>query len=405
MHPMNYDYYIPDFEVLLNRSPTPDAQLRRVITSVSLTTGLEGADRVEMVIANQARMWLDKRELATRVPFTLKMGYLPGKLVHMFGGEITGVAASFPSSGVPQLTISAQDARHRLKEGRQAGWHANPQRDSNEPKADDALISEVAGKYELQARQDPIVGKLVEIVEAAAQVGLAGDADSKQKAVRQQMSETDYDLLRRISRERGLEMYIDHSDPNGSKVLRFLFPPSHITSELDLEYGISLIDFTPRESEVGQVKSVSANMRVSASGDQYGVTLEVNEKLSELTVKVIKGSVPSKKSDSAVVLDEPLTPATAPRRLLGELLTRTNSRLTGSGSTAGDTRIRSGTVLCLKGLGVRFGGYYRVTSATHTLDTGGYKTRFEVRKEIGLNDVAAESQKATPIRKPAPATS
>jgi phage protein D len=100
-----------------------------------------------------------------------------------------------------------------------------------------------------------------------------------------------------------------------------------------------------------------------------------------------------------------LTPATAPRRLLGELLTRTNQRLTGSGSTIGDPRIRAGSVLQLGGMGLRFGGLYRVTSATHTIDGGGYKTKFEVRKEVGLNGLKTQVQGAKPVRKPSKTSS
>ena len=48
----------------------------------------------------------------------------------------------------------------------------------------------------------------------------------------------------------------------------------------------------------------------------------------------------------------------------------------------GDPRIRAGAVVRLDNLGPDFSGDYRVTSATHTIDTGGYRTTFEVRKEI-----------------------
>jgi phage protein D len=402
------DYYIPDFRVLIHDQPVPD-HLRRVITSISLTTGLEGADRVEMGVANQARIWLDNPLLAVDTknptPFALELGYRPATLIPMFFGEITGVTASFPSSGVPQLTVTAQDKRNRMKQGRKAGWHQEPTTAGNKPKPDDQVIREVADRNGLQVRIDKPGTKLADIITAAAQIGLASDPDSQQKAVRQQMNESDYDLLRRIARENGLEMVIDHTATDGGKTLHFLFSPDHITAEVELEYGSSLIEFTPRDSSVGQVQSVSANLSVPATGKKFGVSLAVNDAQSVLTLNVSTSPVSAKKSDAAVVIDEPLTPATAPRRLLSELLTRTNEKLTGSGSTIGDPRIRAGTVICLTELGVRFGGHYRVTSATHTIDGSGYKTRFEVRKEIGLNGLSSIVQKAKPVRKPSPASS
>ncbi len=403
---MKAKYYVPDFQVLLNGSAKQDWDLRSVITSVSLTTGLEGADRVELNIANQARVWLDRSELATETPFVLKMGYLPGELVQMFAGEITGLTASFPSSGVPQLTVTAQDKRYRMKQRQQAGWQEIPLPGlGNKPRTDEQLTQQIAGTHKLQIQRDAIGNQLAAILTATLQFGMGADVDSQQKAIRKQVNETDYDLLRRVARESGLEMVIDHSVKDGGKTLKFLFPPDDIRPDLELEYGYSLIEFTPRDSSVGQVKAVSTNLRIPATGTQFGITLEVDDAQSRLSLKVDTNPVPAKKSDGSVVITEPLTPATAPRRLLGELLTRTNAKLTGSGSTIGDPRIRAGTVVCLTELGKRFGGLYRVTSATHSIDGGGYKTRFEVRKEIGLNGLSAEVQKIKAIPKPVRASS
>jgi hypothetical protein len=39
-------------------------------------------------------------------------------------------------------------------------------------------------------------------------------------------------------------------------------------------------------------------------------------------------------------------------------------------------------VVQLDGVGKLFGGPYRVTAVNHTLDTGGFRTSIEVRKEI-----------------------
>jgi phage protein D len=65
-----------------------------------------------------------------------------------------------------------------------------------------------------------------------------------------------------------------------------------------------------------------------------------------------------------------------------ELRNKINNRLTGSGSAIGDPRIRAGAIVRVEGLGPDFSGDYRVTSATHAMDTGGYRTNFEARKEI-----------------------
>ena len=49
--------------------------------------------------------------------------------------------------------------------------------------------------------------------------------------------------------------------------------------------------------------------------------------------------------------------------------------------------IKAGRVIQLDGLGDQFGGLYRITSATHTIDGGGYRTSFEVRKEVWFGSI------------------
>ena len=84
---------------------------------------------------------------------------------------------------------------------------------------------------------------------------------------------------------------------------------------------------------------------------------------------------------------KPTSYATAPRKILTELLPKLNNRLTGSGSTVGDPRIKASRVVNLEGLGDQFGGLYRITSATHTIDGGGYRTSFQARKEVWFGSI------------------
>ena len=41
----------------------------------------------------------------------------------------------------------------------------------------------------------------------------------------------------------------------------------------------------------------------------------------------------------------------------------------------------------LEGLGEQFGGLYRITAATHTIDSGGYRTTFQARKEVWFGSI------------------
>jgi hypothetical protein len=79
--------------------------------------------------------------------------------------------------------------------------------------------------------------------------------------------------------------------------------------------------------------------------------------------------------------------ATAPRSILSELLPRLNNRLTGSGNCIGDPRLKASRVVELEGLGSQFSGLYRLTSVTHTFDSGGYRSSFQARKEVWFGSI------------------
>ena len=60
----------------------------------------------------------------------------------------------------------------------------------------------------------------------------------------------------------------------------------------------------------------------------------------------------------------------------------------------------AGRVVQLEGLGREFGGRYRITSATHTIDSSGYRTSFEGRKEIWFGSIPALDQGAVALEAP-----
>ena len=86
------------------------------------------------------------------------------------------------------------------------------------------------------------------------------------------------------------------------------------------------------------------------------------------------------------IIDQPISSpgdiANSALVILNELRTKLNNRLTGSGSCVGDPRIRANEIIRLEGLGPDFSGNYRIKSAAHSIDGSGYRTNFQVFKEI-----------------------
>jgi uncharacterized protein len=392
----------PEFRISLDGRPAP-AALRASVTAVRVQSGLEGADRVELTLANEGLRWLDEKLLSLDTRLALEIGYASGSLRQAFVGEVVSQSATFPSSGMPTLTVAGQDARERMTRGSKLRWFAIPTPTiGNFPLPDQA----VAGIVSLENGLVPIfepVGAAIAVVLGGAEAAAAIDGPgSMQRLVRKQDDESDLDFLGRLAKENGWEMVIDHAGPLGGAQLRFLSPLDRLAPDVTLAYGASLLDFAPRVSNVGQIASITAYVWVAQIKTRFEVTVGWDWDRAALTIDVRPALMPAAEGGSEFVVDEPVTPSSAPRRILSELVPRLNGRLTGSGSCVGDPAIAPGGVLRLEGLGERFSGLWRVTQATHTIDGSGYRTGFEVRKEIWFGSVPLPEQGALPVRVTSP---
>jgi uncharacterized protein len=397
--------YAPEFRVRINGQPAP-AALRASLASVSYQTGLEGADRVELALANDNLRWLDHPLLALDNELTLSLGYAPDPLEQVFVGEIVGQSATFPAGSTPMLTVAAHDRRQHLQQGTQVRWFAIPAGClGNYPMSDVTVAALVSAEHLLVPIIDP-VGAAMAVLFGGAEVAVArGNPDALQRTIRKQMGESAFDFLKRLAHENGWEMLMDHEGPLGGRQLRFMSLASHLAPDLALKYGQSLIDFTPRLTAVGQVAAVAARFWNSDSKTEFTVTVSWDWERSSLNLSISPGMGQPGPTTSAgggqatiMLVDEPVNEFSAARVIMSKLLARLNQRLTGSGTTLGDTRLRAGSVVSLEGLGEKFGGYYRVTGATHTLDSSGYRTRFDARKEIWFGSIPLLEQGAVRVK-------
>lgn len=398
------DAYAPDFRLLIDGAPVSSA-LRSSITAVHCEIGLEGLDQVEISLVNDHLRWLDNPLFKMDTALDLQLGYAPKPLIPVFSGEIVARAANFPSGGAPTFTLTAQDRRHHMREGNKVRWFAIPVPGvGNLPLPDLATASLVTLENLLLPIFDP-VGAALSIILGGVDTFVAvtdpksADPDSTKTVIRKQANESDYDLLHRIAVENGWDMQIEHDGPVGGHLLRFSSPLDHLNEDITLRYGQSLLEFSPRISKVGQIAVVGRHVWIPSIKMVLNVTLSWDWDRMSLTLMIYPGTVPfGQQPPGEYLVDEPLTPFSIPRRLVAELLPKLNKRLTASGSTLGDPRIRAGTVLRIEGVGEEFGGLYRVTSAKHSLDQGGYRTAFEARKEIWFGSIPLADQGAIPVR-------
>ena len=389
-------WYAPAFAVEINGSPIP-AALRASITSVTFQDGLNGSDRVELQMVNEGLRWLDHPLLALDNTLSLRMGYAPDPLQQVFSGEILAHDASFPSSGTPTLTVVAQDFLQRTTIGTKKRWFGYTVNKEDYPISDTSVIERVSGENNLIPMVGLVGGALSAIL-GGIELAAADDKVARQKLIRKQADESDFNLLKRLANENGWDMFIDHSDPLGGRKIRFQSPLDRLFPDVILAYGRSLIDFTPRISNIGLVAAVTVNVWIKQIKTSLSITLGWDWDRMALTLDVNTGGGSSKTSASIALIEEPLTLASAPRVLVSRLLPRLNERLAGSGTTIGDLRLGAGGVVKLEGLGMQFGGLYRITRAKHTIDGSGFRTSFDVRKEIWFGSIPLPEQGAVPVR-------
>lgn len=385
--------YVPTYRLTINGSELP-ATVRSCVTSVRYEDGLEGADQVQISLANPGLRFLQSHirglsafAIPTGVSLntigrfdaapaglfdidnkvTLWLGYAPDPPEEMFLGEITGVGATFPNGGMPALTVTAHDFLQRTTRGSLSRGFG--------PLPDAAIVAIMSLENGLLPLIDPAMIPL----DALNTVGnfLFGTSTK-------QSGQSDFQLLSQIAARYDMELSVDHHTLYLTRFIKEYSP------RLTLTYGQSLLDFSPRVSSVGQAVGVS--MRVSLREIRIDLILSVFWDFDRESIGV--NVLPAQAAVIAPAVSEPVEEskhktirnaidvANSVVALIHELRQKINNRLTGSGTAVGDPRIRAGAVIRLEGLGVDFSDVYRVTKATHTLDSSGYRTSFEVQREI-----------------------
>jgi hypothetical protein len=393
--------YAPEFEVRINGEPLPPA-LRGAVGSVSYQDGIEGADRVELVIANPGLRWLDDPLVQVDNGFRLFLGYAPDPLEEVFVGEITGVEPTFPNGSMPTIKIVAQDFLNRLTKGtKDRAFKIELPSIGNLPLPDLAVAGIVSGFNGLIPLPDPVGGPLSIVLALATALAFPSSA---QKGVRRQRGMSDFAFLSQLSKENGWQMYIDHTaDPHG-RVLRFQFILQDPRSEMTLKWGSSLMEFSPRLTTVGDVFGVSARVWVDTLQMEFVIVVSWDFDKAALHLTVFPDAVGpleavlGEEASQKTISIKPTGYAVAPVQILRELLPRLMNRLTGSGSTIGDLRMKAGRVVTLEGLGSQFSGPYRLTSVTHSLNSSGFRSSFTGRMEPWFQIVQQATTVANRVR-------
>jgi hypothetical protein len=358
-------FYAPAFNVMVSgKSLVRDLKLE--VVSVQVEQTLVGADRFTVVINNGfdiTRREFIKIDGKTLPEFfemgaqvEIRMGYGDRKdLDLMLMGIITELSTSFPSSGLPQVTISGFDHSYRLTKGAMSkNW--------GEQKRDSQVVREIARLYNLEAK-----------VEETSVVHAKID----------QSQENTEQFLARLATRNAFECFVVNKD------LVFRSPANDEKGEIELAWGRGLVSFSPEIKLSDQVTDVEVygwNVQTkkpivgkARKGDEPGRDRARPSGKARASGAEYLGKV-CKEGEATLRVREPVfSQQEADQHARAILKRRAEGFVGGRGESIGIPEIRPDVNVALKGLGDMFNTTFYVHQATHTVDGSGYRTSFEVK--------------------------
>ena len=256
-------------------TPIP-AALRASIACVRhCTTGLEGADRVELTLANENLRWLDHPLLAldTQLAAVARLRAGPAR-------RRCSSARSSRSRRRSRRPAADADGRRAgspaaLQQGNEVALvrasRSRPSATSRCPTSPSASIVSARERPGADLRSGRrALSVLLGGVESSAPLG---DPDVAQKIIRKQSGESDYDFL--DAHRRGERLGDGHRSQRAARRARaalHVAARSPIARRRRSTYGRSLLDFTPRLTNVGQIARVTATVWVPPIKMTFTVT-------------------------------------------------------------------------------------------------------------------------------------
>lgn len=336
---LDYDLSVPTFT--LNIGGTTFDETDGLVTDVSVDATMDGADRFDLTMASRFDhetsefVDFDWDDVPVGEHVEIALGYqTPEELSTMFVGSITELGTDFPSGGAPTISVSGYGRYHELT--------TRVVTEQWKDQTDAEIVEEIAGEYGLE----PDVKQT---------------EDDASREVDYNNEESDADYLEKLAERNddGEDHYRVYARRN-----ELVFRPPAKDSEpvLELAYGESLDSFSPSFIDARTLDGIEVRHWDPEKKEEIvGTAGDVDGQRT----RTVKRPVSSQTEAEDIA-----------RRLLHE---REDEQFQGSGETIGLPDLDVDQTVDLTGLGKRFSGTYYITDVTHTIDTNGYRTSFDVR--------------------------
>jgi uncharacterized protein len=382
--PIQYeqDFYVPAFKILIGDKTAPPNLIRDILR-VSYKDSLTEIDSFEITVNNWDEelytfRYSDGDDFLPGQRLELWMGYFGDENMRkMLTGEITSLRPTFPAGGQQTLTVGGLNLLHRLRKKQESHAYVK--------KSDNKIACEIGQRLGVNIVADP---------------NGEGHNNGDKIGYILQYNEPDILFLLKRARAIGYDLFVDEDPQPGVQsdcpiqpgrkgsggISQLIYGPSQNVSAVtyEIEYGKTLIDFSPTLTTHNQVSSVTVIGWDAVNKAPIKGTAE--RKNSD--IKGVGKAAGQEKIDQAfnekeeVIVNRPVHNKAEAEAMAKQILNDIAKEFVkGSGSVVGLPNLRAGSVIHLKGLGARFSGRYFVTTTSHSIDDSGYITHFDCRRE------------------------
>lgn len=341
-------FYTPDFKLELNGRDS--LELGMEISEVSVISSLNSANQFSFIVNNAFDItdrdfrWIS--ELSPGVSIEIRLGYLD-RLEPVIAGKITSLKVNFSKGQLPSLEIWGMDSLCGMMSGKKSySW--NNAKDSD-------VVSQIASKYKISVMEIEETKVLCPVIK--------------------QENKTDFQFLNDLAKKNNFDFFIY------GKTFYFRKSGKAKKPVVILEWGQSLLSFSPEINIAGQVSKVVWNGWDMMSKKTITADIDSTDTIGDggkkTAMEIVKGFFGQ---DIVEYLNAPVISQQDAESQARSMLGRYSANLvTGNGESPGIPEIQAGRSLKFTGLGKIFSKTYYIVSTTHKIDRTGYVTQFSVR--------------------------
>jgi phage protein D len=348
----NLDLYAPTFSIEIDDQRIET--LEKAVINLTVEDSIEqpsmfSLDIYESLdIKTQKFKWLDNNLLdpANGKEVKIYLGYAnspTNQAEPLITGSIVALTPSFPSTGIPSLSIQGYNHSYKLQKPMEKDANIGKE---NKDYAD--IVKKIAKRHDLQEGKIDPIAKI--------------------------------DSLTIDSEDRfGYEFFVRNNK------LNFRNPKDIGDEAISLTWGKELISFNPRMSTAEVVSKVTVkgpdlkdrSKIIEGSADLSD--LDFKEKAARSAADYIKSG--PRGNAEIFMHDFPVRSQEEAKAIAKAILVKKNNNfISGTCECIGIPDIRPGTKAIIKGVGKRFNGTYYIKNATHSLGDMGYKLTLGVSR-------------------------